>query len=227
MQVSLSKFIFKCYQYSTHCHCISISLHFAVILLQVRAIFTFRCFGTMASSIPTRSFYKRTNLHTVIPGSSADSDGIDSGNEDLATLPPRADDAASDDDEYIPPGGNVITEDEVASSSSSDDESAPRQKTTAGNRRCASTPAWRKDELHVGDIKKNVTFSTPDEVGPALQYFKKLIDENIVQMIVDQSNLYSVQETGHSINRNCNEMAALISILLYTGLVKMSAFIDF
>ena len=64
-----------------------------MILLQVHAIFTFRCFGTMASSIPTRSFYKRTNLHTVIPGSSADSDGSDSGNEDLATLPPRADDA--------------------------------------------------------------------------------------------------------------------------------------
>ena len=46
-------------------------------------------------------------------------------------------------------------------------------------------------------------------------------------MIVDQSNIYSVQEIGHSINMNCNEMAAFISILLYTGLVKMSAFIDF
>ncbi|KAI0231822.1 hypothetical protein LSAT2_017813, partial [Lamellibrachia satsuma] len=173
----------------------------------------------MASSIPTRSFYKRTNLHTVIPGSSADSDGSDSGNEDLATLSPRAVEAASDDDEYLPPGGNVITEDEVASSSS----------TTAGNRRCASTPAfkWRKAELDVGDIEKNVTFSTPVEVGTALQYFKTLFDENIIQMIVDQSILYSVQETGHSINRNCNEMAAFISILLYTGLVKMSAFINF
>ena len=79
----------------------------------------------------------------------------------------------------------------------------------------------------MGDIEKDVTFSTPDEVGTALQYFKRLFDENTIQMIVDQSNLYSVQETGHYINKNCNEMAAFISILLYTGLVKMSAFIDF
>ena len=116
----------------------------------------------------------------------------------FATLPPRADDAASDDDEYLPAGGNVITEDEVASSSSTDDESAPRQRTTAGNRQCASTPAFKCD------IEKNVTFSTPDEVGTALQYFKRLFDENIIQLIVDQSNIYSVQETGHSINMNCN-----------------------
>ena len=144
-------------------------------------------------------------------------------------MPLRADDAASDDDEYLPPGGNVITADEVASSSSSDDESALRQRTTTKNRRCASTPAfkWRKAELDVGDIEKNVTFSMPDEVGTALQYFKRLFDKNIIQMIVDQFNLYSVQETGHSINMNCNEMAAFISILLYTGLVKMSTFIDF
>ena len=181
------------------------------------------------SSIPARSFYRRSNIHTVIPGSSADSDGSDSGNEDLSTLPPRADAAASDDDDYLPPGGNILTEDDVASSSSSDDEPAPRQGTSTGNRQETSIPVfkWRKVEQDVSGIEKDITFSEPDEVGTAMQYFKRLFDASIIQMIVDQTNLYSVQETGHSVNTTCNEMNVFISMLIYTGLVKTSAFIDF
>ena len=54
-----------------------------------------------------------------------------------------------------------------------------------------------------------------------------MFSADIIQMIVEQTNLYSVQETGNSVNTNCNEMNVFISMLIYTGLVKMSAFIDF
>ena len=119
-----------------------IPFHGTLILFHLNCIVIFRYIFMMASSssIPARSFYKRSRLHTVIPGSSADSDGSDSGNEDQSILTPRADGAASDDDDYLPAGGNIVAaDDDVASSSSSDDEPAPRQGTSTGNRRGTST----------------------------------------------------------------------------------------
>ena len=35
---------------------------------------------------------------------------------------------------------------------------------------------------------------------------KRLFNANVSQMIVDQINLYSVLENGHSVNMNCNQI---------------------
>ena len=163
-----------------------------------------------------------------------DSDDSESETEDVTNLPARADVPVddSDDEEFLPPGRTVCPDDEVTPSSSSDEESALRPSGAANaykNRRRAAatvTYKWRKKQLDVADIEKNINFPVQDEVATPLQYFKRLFDDNIIQMIIDQTNLYSVQQLGNSLNTNANEMSDFIPILLYTGLVKMPAYVD-
>lgn len=73
----------------------------------------------------------------------------------------------------------------------------------------------------------NQLFSIPDEVGSALHYFKKFLDDEILKFIVEQTNLYSVQTTGFSLNTNSKEIEDFLSILLYTGLVSMPSYTDY
>ena len=60
-----------------------------------------------------------------------------------------------------------------------------------------------------------------------LQYFKRYFDTNIIEMIVDQTNLYSVQQTTLSVNTNVNEIEQLCGVLLYMGTVSMPSYTDF
>ncbi|KAI8435219.1 hypothetical protein MSG28_003575, partial [Choristoneura fumiferana] len=76
-----------------------------------------------------------------------------------------------------------------------------------------------------------VTFSTPYD--PALKspsdYFLTLFTENIIQMIADETNLYSVQtsETNKCINMTCNDIRDFLALTLMMGVVGMPAYRDY
>jgi hypothetical protein len=48
-----------------------------------------------------------------------------------------------------------------------------------------------------------------------------------VEMIVDQTNLYSVQQTALSVNTNVNEKEQFCGVLLYMDIVSMPLYTDF
>jgi len=51
-------------------------------------------------------------------------------------------------------------------------------------------------------------------------YFSKFFDKDIFEVIAQQTNLYSCQLTGCSINTNVSEIKAFIGMKLIMGIVK-------
>ena len=70
-------------------------------------------------------------------------------------------------------------------------------------------------------VQCNSTFSDPpnDDLSPR-NYFEKFIDNSIIENL-DQTNLYSTQKTGKSINTSVIEMCQFIGIHILVGVVQM------
>uniref|UniRef100_W5MYF4 PiggyBac transposable element-derived protein domain-containing protein n=1 Tax=Lepisosteus oculatus TaxID=7918 RepID=W5MYF4_LEPOC len=66
-------------------------------------------------------------------------------------------------------------------------------------------------------------FMAPDGIFSPLTYFSKFFDN----LIADQTNLYSCQLIGGSINTNISEIKAFIGIKLFMGVVKMPTMEDY
>jgi hypothetical protein len=71
-------------------------------------------------------------------------------------------------------------------------------------------------------VTYNPTFSDPpnNDLSPP-NYFEKFIDNSIIENSVDQTNLYSTQKTGKSINTSVIEMCQFIGIHILAGVVRM------
>uniref|UniRef100_W5MXA2 PiggyBac transposable element-derived protein domain-containing protein n=1 Tax=Lepisosteus oculatus TaxID=7918 RepID=W5MXA2_LEPOC len=67
----------------------------------------------------------------------------------------------------------------------------------------------------------------PDGIFSPLTYFSKFFDNEIFELITDQTNLYSCQLIGGSININISEIKAFIGIKLFMSVVKMRAMEDY
>ena len=52
-------------------------------------------------------------------------------------------------------------------------------------------------------------------------YFKQFFDDDLIKHIADQTNLYSVQCTGKSINVDGNEIEQYFGILLLMNVIKL------
>ncbi|KAF5281761.1 hypothetical protein FQR65_LT14556 [Abscondita terminalis] len=68
-------------------------------------------------------------------------------------------------------------------------------------------------------------FSDPPhpEMTP-LNYFKQLFDDNLIDHVVTQTNLYSVEKTGISVNTNKEEIEQFIGCQILSGVVKMPSY---
>ena len=58
-------------------------------------------------------------------------------------------------------------------------------------------------------------------VGTPLQYFKTFISDEMVQLVVDNTNLYSVQKNGKSITTTTKEMEQVFGMFFHMGIVCM------
>ena len=70
-------------------------------------------------------------------------------------------------------------------------------------------------------------FSLPpvqfDEMTP-LNFFKMFWDDSITDILVEQTNLYSVQITGRSIDTNRNEMEQFLGIHMLMSIVNLPSY---
>ena len=83
---------------------------------------------------------------------------------------------------------------------------------------------WRKKEPAAVDITFSGTELTcPDNVNELnpFMYFKMFWDDGITQNIVEQTNLYSVQQTGSSILTTKDEIETFLGLQMKMSIVKM------
>ena len=82
---------------------------------------------------------------------------------------------------------------------------------------------WRKSELKaIGNttFKKLPPQPAPDETVIPYQYFKMFVTDQLLHMVAEQSNLYSVQSSGLSINVTAKEIEKFLGIYFPMELVK-------
>nr|CAI5824287.1 unnamed protein product [Callosobruchus analis] len=104
--------------------------------------------------------------------------------------------------------------------------------TSQGNRRKAEvTFHWTKDELPPDDqffeTRDGYRPITNEELFSPLEYFMKFFCMDIIQNIVDQTNLYSTQVRGQSIATNTKEITNFLSIMLRMGVVRLPSYEDY
>ena len=58
----------------------------------------------------------------------------------------------------------------------------------------------------------------------SLSYFKIFWSDDIINLLVEQTNLYSVQQTGSSISTNKSEMEQFIGIQMLMSIVSLPAY---
>lgn len=78
------------------------------------------------------------------------------------------------------------------------------------------------------DIPEN-SFGLPSytELPSAMDYFLKFFSPNLFNLIVEETNRFSVQKTGYSINLTLNELHNFIAIEILMGIIKVPAYVDY
>ncbi|KAK3728167.1 hypothetical protein RRG08_035526 [Elysia crispata] len=92
--------------------------------------------------------------------------------------------------------------------------------------RCLDTPMW----ANIPFEKPNATFGGSeeivDEVKEPISYFKALVTDEVVEHMAEQTNLYSVQKDGKSMDTSKVEIDLFIGLYLRMGLMQAYAFFE-
>lgn len=80
--------------------------------------------------------------------------------------------------------------------------------------------------MHRAKIEDKV-FPAVDCIKTPLGYFKMFFSDNIINMIVEETNLYSTQAKGKSLNVTADDIKDFFAINLLMGIVKLPAYTDY
>lgn len=112
------------------------------------------------------------------------------------------------------------------SSESEDDMPQPNLYLPNTNR---NLHVWTREDIletRCNPRQNNIQLEVNNNKSP-LDYFTYYFDEKLLEYISDQSNLYSVQKEGVSINTNPKELQGLLSIFIYMGICKLPGVVDY
>lgn len=88
-------------------------------------------------------------------------------------------------------------------------------------------PTWRCQKF-TGTVELNNDFECPiEEEKSPLEYFMDFFSYEIISMIVQETNLYSVQVRGTSINITEDDVKDFLAINILMGIVNMPAYTDY
>ncbi|XP_067949966.1 piggyBac transposable element-derived protein 3-like [Watersipora subatra] len=83
---------------------------------------------------------------------------------------------------------------------------------------------WRKKDFVAPDVEyAGLPTAPPIDIVTPLLYFQKFIGISMIATIAEQTNLYSVQKNGKSIDTSSKEIEQVIGMFLHMGLVRMSS----
>lgn len=106
---------------------------------------------------------------------------------------------------------------------------------TNGDKSCAGTSVGREQSsMHVAhwsyvDLDSfshqcDAVFSEPPEnLDSPPKYFRTFVDNEIIKNIVNQTNLYSVQKNGSSVNTTVQEIEVFLGITIMSSIIKLPA----
>ncbi|XP_046383469.1 piggyBac transposable element-derived protein 2-like [Ischnura elegans] len=84
---------------------------------------------------------------------------------------------------------------------------------------------WTYEDLGYVDSSCDSQFSPPpDEISTPFSYFKLFVDNDMISNIVEQTNLYSVQEKCQNVNTNDKEIHQLLGIHMIMSIVTMPSY---
>ena len=85
---------------------------------------------------------------------------------------------------------------------------------------------WRR--MNVADIDASYTGSAypipPDDIPSPVEYFHSFFGKNLMEVLAEQTNLYSMQCSGKCIQTNEQEIEQFIGILVMMGIIKYSQY---
>ncbi len=150
------------------------------------------------------------NVLKIIQGDDSEYEGCDSDSEEDI-----------DDPDYTPAKKDM--EDDESSGSDSDisgssdlDLEAARPNTNSGEQNTTSqgkkTFSWRKKHFETPECTfKGPSVTPPDNLQTPLEYFRKFITSEMLELLKEQTNLYSVQKSGtqKNVNTTVKEMEFL------------------
>lgn len=86
---------------------------------------------------------------------------------------------------------------------------------------------WEEDSFWFPVNPAEDIFTAPEALLSPLEYFKLFFDDDLILLMVEQTNLYSTQVTGTSVSTDRYEVMDFLAIEVMMGLVEMSAYTDY
>ena len=148
---------------------------------------------------------------------------ITGSHSDLSDL---SDDEGKDEDVLL---GNESQAEEVDLDEENDDESPTNHESPAvascTAKKTTHSYRWRKTSPPRVQDTFNHSFSDPPERDlTALQYFKMFLKDETIDLITNQTNLYSTKKTCSSINVSSDEISTFIGMHVLMGIINYPSY---
>ena len=109
--------------------------------------------------------------------------------------------------------------DVLGETSSSDEQAGPSKQPVSSKPGKASYRWRRREPMQQAATFTGENFQDPPGIIPSpLECFNSFFDKDLMARIVEQTNLYSVQQTGKSVKTDANEMEKFLGILVMMGI---------
>ena len=87
---------------------------------------------------------------------------------------------------------------------------------------------WRRADVMQCSRSFTGTFNdVPENFLSPLDYFSKFFPDTLLEAIVDQTNLYSVQKSLKSVDTNVDKMKTLIGMEILMGIIKSPSYCNY
>lgn len=104
-----------------------------------------------------------------------------------------------------------------------DSDSDTEDDTPLSNRLRARSLRWKSRDIKISDTNCNIRFARPVPDIPPLRYFKQFFTTEMMHQLANQTNLYSLQKSGRSINTTDKEVEQFFGIHILSGVMKVPA----
>lgn len=86
---------------------------------------------------------------------------------------------------------------------------------------------WKKGEFSNKPEFSERYLPIPPDIKTSYEYFKIFFPDELVELVVYHTNLYSVQSSGRSINVTNEDIRDFIAIEIMMGIVDMPLYLDY
>lgn len=85
---------------------------------------------------------------------------------------------------------------------------------------------WREGDLEE-TVRVPVDITPPDDIQRPIDYFNYYFDDIILDLIVEQSNLYCMQKTGKTLDLSVDELKTFLGMWIYMGITSLPSMRDY